>query len=275
MALTPEDVRNKQFATVRLREGYDLDEVDGFLDEIESTFAEYTKEIADLRATSRGEIPASIREELSNAADENTALKAEVASLRAELETAHNNAAQQSAEPQVVYVPAEGNDAATEELSAKLVAAENDINATKLNLAAVTDEKDSLLAKVAELDAALASARAATPVVETSADHSNASVRLLELAQRTADEHISTALAESETMVTKARSESEQMVNEAKTTVANLTREFENQRVGLERRIEELRAYEREYRSRLRSYLEGQLRELEVKNLGGDREITG
>ena len=36
MALTPEEVRNKQFTTVRLREGYDEDEVDAFLDEIEA-----------------------------------------------------------------------------------------------------------------------------------------------------------------------------------------------------------------------------------------------
>lgn len=36
MPLTPEDVRNKQFTTVRLREGYDEDEVDAFLDEVEA-----------------------------------------------------------------------------------------------------------------------------------------------------------------------------------------------------------------------------------------------
>ena len=33
MPLSPEDVRNKQFTTVRLREGYDEDEVDAFLDQ--------------------------------------------------------------------------------------------------------------------------------------------------------------------------------------------------------------------------------------------------
>ncbi len=32
MALTPQDVANKQFTTVRFKEGYDLDEVDNFLD---------------------------------------------------------------------------------------------------------------------------------------------------------------------------------------------------------------------------------------------------
>ncbi|MEY3606591.1 MAG: hypothetical protein RL289_771, partial [Actinomycetota bacterium] len=44
--------------------------------------------------------------------------------------------------------------------------------------------------------------------------------------------------------------------------------------VAMERRVEELRAYEREYRGRLRSYLEGQLRELESKNLSGDRQVN-
>ena len=36
MPLTPEDVSNKRFTTVRLREGYDMGEVDQFLDEVEA-----------------------------------------------------------------------------------------------------------------------------------------------------------------------------------------------------------------------------------------------
>jgi DivIVA domain-containing protein len=32
MSLTPEDVSNKRFTPVRLREGYDMGEVDSFLD---------------------------------------------------------------------------------------------------------------------------------------------------------------------------------------------------------------------------------------------------
>ena len=39
MPLTPEDVSNKRFTTVRLREGYDMTEVDQFLDEVESALA--------------------------------------------------------------------------------------------------------------------------------------------------------------------------------------------------------------------------------------------
>lgn len=36
MPLTPEDVRNKRFTPVRLREGYAMEEVDQFLDEVET-----------------------------------------------------------------------------------------------------------------------------------------------------------------------------------------------------------------------------------------------
>ncbi|MSZ50015.1 MAG: DivIVA domain-containing protein, partial [Actinobacteria bacterium] len=49
MALTPEEVRNKQFTTVRLREGYDEDEVDAFLDEIEAELARLLRENDELR----------------------------------------------------------------------------------------------------------------------------------------------------------------------------------------------------------------------------------
>ena len=38
MPLTPADVRNKQFSTTRLRPGYDEEEVDAFLDEVEARY---------------------------------------------------------------------------------------------------------------------------------------------------------------------------------------------------------------------------------------------
>src|SRR5881397_2707292 len=50
MPLTPEDVSNKRFTPVRLREGYDTGEVDQFLDEVEAELARLTKENDDLRA---------------------------------------------------------------------------------------------------------------------------------------------------------------------------------------------------------------------------------
>ena len=50
MPLTPEDVSNKRFTPVRLREGYDMGEVDQFLDEVESELERMIKENDDLRS---------------------------------------------------------------------------------------------------------------------------------------------------------------------------------------------------------------------------------
>src|SRR3954466_8867150 len=69
MPLTPEDVSNKRFTPVRLREGYDMGEVDQFLDEVEAELARLTRENDDLRtklsAAPRGspaEVPAPMPE---------------------------------------------------------------------------------------------------------------------------------------------------------------------------------------------------------------------
>jgi cell division septum initiation protein DivIVA len=104
---------------------------------------------------------------------------------------------------------------------------------------------------------------------------SSASVRLLELAQRTADEAVANARIESDNLRNSTESEVLKMMTETKANIAIMSRDFDAQKAAMERRVEELRAYEREYRSRLRSYLEGQLRELETKNLGGDRQVEG
>src|SRR6201987_4511808 len=50
MPLTPADVRNKQFSTTRLRPGYDEEEVDDFLDQVEAGVDWLIQENEELRA---------------------------------------------------------------------------------------------------------------------------------------------------------------------------------------------------------------------------------
>ena len=50
MPLTPADVRNKQFSTTRLRPGYDEEEVDAFLDEVEAELDRLIQDNEELRA---------------------------------------------------------------------------------------------------------------------------------------------------------------------------------------------------------------------------------
>ena len=48
--LTPNDVHNKEFDTHRLPEGYDMDQVDAFLDEVADTIAAVGCEWANARS---------------------------------------------------------------------------------------------------------------------------------------------------------------------------------------------------------------------------------
>ena len=168
MALTPEDVRNKQFSTVRMKEGYNEDEVDAFLDEVEA--------------------------ELTRLHRENDELKAKVSQLGQQPAPA---AAPEAPGPAPAPTPA--------------------------------------------------------PAVVPSAE----AVRMLELAQKTADEHVASA-----------RVEANRLLAEAQATHARTMGGLEAERAAVQARVDELRAFEREYRSRLKAYLEGQLRDLEGRGLG-------
>jgi len=64
MPLTPADVRNKQFSTTRLRPGYDEEEVDAFLDEVEAELDRLIQENEELRGklaeVLRGKAPVAL-----------------------------------------------------------------------------------------------------------------------------------------------------------------------------------------------------------------------
>jgi len=110
-------------------------------------------------------------------------------------------------------------------------------------------------------------------------DAEQAALRTLVLAQRTADAAVSEARGEATDLVTQARAEAERLEREARERTEALDRDAESRyqqaiggleeaRRALERRIEDLHGFEREYRSRLRAYLETQLRELEGRAAG-------
>ena len=58
MPLTPEDVQNKRFTTTRFRPGYDEDEVDAFLDEVETELTRLLQENKTLAARAASAVAA-------------------------------------------------------------------------------------------------------------------------------------------------------------------------------------------------------------------------
>ncbi|MDD7465001.1 MAG: DivIVA domain-containing protein [Actinomycetaceae bacterium] len=93
---------------------------------------------------------------------------------------------------------------------------------------------------------------------------------MLALAQKLHDEYVSNGKAESERMISEAESERTRIVNETNAERDRILKETEDNknavltkldedRTVLERKISELRDFERDYRGRLKSYLESLL----------------
>jgi DivIVA domain-containing protein len=217
MPLTPADVRNKQFSTTRLRPGYDEEEVDAFLDEVEAALDELIQENEELRAklaeVLRGKPPVSLTPQ------------AEVPEIMSQPEPIRHEPERR---PEPVMIG-----------SARPVEDNMDTAARVLALAQQT------------ADQAIADAR------------------------READETLGRARREADDILTKARRQSEQITSDARARAESLERDAQERhrqamgslvqsREELERRVDDLRAFEREYRSRLKAYLEGQLRDLEA-----------
>ena len=78
--------------------------------------------------------------------------------------------------------------------------------------------------------------------------------------------------AEGERIVTEARSTGEQIVREAEDQRNRTLAQLEKERSGLEHKIDELRRFESDYRTRLKSYLQNLLTNVED---GGESSISG
>lgn len=95
---------------------------------------------------------------------------------------------------------------------------------------------------------------------------------MLALAQRLHDEYVANGREEADRLVSEAKSTGEGIVREAENTRDQTIRQLEEERGSLERKIDELRTFEREYRGRLKSYLEGLLSDIDQRgNISGER----
>ena len=239
--LTAEDVLNKKFQPTKFREGYDQDEVDDFLDEIVNTFRVMTAENEQLRANLAA---AQVRiGELGGEALEVAAVAPVVAE------------AEEVAEVEEVE----------EDQVAETVEAEDEAGEPE---AALEDEVEDEAAE--EAQAEVEPEAPAQPVEQPAAVDAPASAAgMLALAQRVHDEYVESGQAEGERLLSEARTAAETMVREAEAERKSTMGKLETERALLERKIEELRNFERDYRTRLKSYLEGLIQDVE-----GERELS-
>lgn len=88
---------------------------------------------------------------------------------------------------------------------------------------------------------------------------------MLQLAQKLHDEYVRNGQEEGDRIITDAKSQATRIVREAEETSNRTLAQLEQERSLLERKIDELRVFERDYRTRLKSYLENLLGDLDAR----------
>ena len=102
---------------------------------------------------------------------------------------------------------------------------------------------------------------------------------MLQLAQKLHDDYVRSGQEEGDRIITEAKSQATRIVREAEETSNRTLAQLEQERSLLERKIDELRVFERDYRTRLKSYLENLLGDLDARGTtvapraGGDQGL--
>ncbi|MDR6867815.1 DivIVA domain-containing protein [Microbacterium resistens] len=136
----------------------------------------------------------------------------------------------------------------------------------KAKLAAFeSGEKAPAAAEAAPVAAAApAPAAPAAPVAE--AAPATATAGIIELAQRLHDEHVAEGKAQRDQLIADAKSQAAKILADVEAKQREEQARLDRERNTLESRITELHDFERTYRSQLRSYIEGQLRDLDSQD---------
>ena len=99
-----------------------------------------------------------------------------------------------------------------------------------------------------------------------SVDPSNTN-NLLQLARRLHEEHVREGVEKRDALIAEGHATAARVVADAESKQRQQLSSMEQERAMLEHRVDELRGFEREYRQKLKSYIEGQLRDLEGSNM--------
>ncbi|MES2094915.1 MAG: DivIVA domain-containing protein [Actinomycetota bacterium] len=111
----------------------------------------------------------------------------------------------------------------------------------------------------------------AYPSPDQNAIDSGSTNNLLQLARKLHEEHVREGIEKRDALIAEGHATAARVVSEAeaaqRSQISALDNEkaaLEQQKTTIERQIEELRTFEREYRQKLKGYIEGQLRELDA-----------
>ncbi|PPF86692.1 cell division protein [Subtercola sp. Z020] len=126
---------------------------------------------------------------------------------------------------------------------------------------AVVDVIEEVPAPAATPEPVAASAAAPTTVPD--GEDAASTTSLLQLARRLHDEHVKEGSDKRAALIEEGQATANRLVAEAEAKQRTELAKLNQEKAGIEHRIDELRSFEKEYRQKLRGYIESQLRDLD------------
>lgn len=289
MALTPDDLLNKEFPETKFRPGYDKDEVDDFLDEVVVEWRRLAQENQDLTAKVAAleeqleENPANLEPDelkdagLSGYAGTTSAMTGSLEPTSEDHELGSDASVTAHPEYALGTRPAQERPAAAGAAASDQATSATGVlaMAQKLHDQYVSEGEQTRAAYIAEGEAKRTeyiTEGEQTRDAYIAEGEQTRDAYVLEGETRR-DELVSTAeathaqlLAEAERrrneIVTEAETRAENTIEEAELTSTRTLNALARKKADLESKVGELTSFERDYRARLRDYIEGQLGEL-------------
>lgn len=316
MALTPDDLLNKEFPETKFRPGYDKDEVDDFLDEVVVEWRRLIQENEELRAevsTLQEQLDSSDYVEpddlndagLSGYAGTAAEITGTIGAIEdddAEAEPETPEAAEEPAEPKgdpdvTAYPeyalgtrPAQERPASEPAAESSQPAAEAAgvlAMAQKLHDQYVSEGEQTRAAYIKEgeqtREAYISEGESKRAELITEGETKKDELiregtakrsELISEGEQTRAEYISEGESKRTELITEAETRAESMIEEAELTSTRTLNALEKKKGDLEVRVSELTGFERDYRARLKDYIETQLNELNAKG-SIEKEASG
>ncbi len=161
-----------------------------------------------------------------------------------------------------------------EDLRQRLLASEarlGELQRTPAGMAGQLSAAPSIASPVQVIDAASSFPEAISDPSSLDGNNTN---NLLQLARKLHDEHVREGVAKKEALIAEGHATAARIVREAEAQQKADQIRLEQDKALIEHSISELRAFEREYRLKIKSFIESQLADLDTSNVAPTNNST-
>lgn len=150
----------------------------------------------------------------------------------------------------------------------QVTAAQRDDSAASAPVAPEEPVVESETTEVRETSAPVPAAAPTAPAVaegtQPSTESAESAAGVLAMAQKLHDEYVAQGRSERERLISEGRTQADTLVSDGRRTKEETLSSLEKEKSRLEASVNELRTFERDYRSNLKDFINGQLRDIDA-----------